>query len=934
MNNNKIAIETTQKNRQLLSKRQMAEIKLLQYTTVELEQRIREELENNPAFEVDDAPRENEEEATEPIIDDGNPDDFEESDDYIEPRYTARNYSTDEDYRELQIKDEVNVTEYMKSQLDFKDLSERQKSICKYLIDAMDDRGFIERDPYDIVDDYAMSMGELITEPEVEEALHTIQTLEPAGVGARNLRECFLIQIDAIPEDNIDANTIILRNIIENHYKKLSDQNIDGLINQCKITEKQLQGAIAVLKKLNPSPLGSFGEASLSIKSTITPDFIVDIADNDEISVTLNNSDMPTLTINEWYRNMADGRTTKDKKAVAYSKECVERAEWFIGAIARREQTLMSVMQAIAMIQRDYFLTGDVNRLKPMQLSDISKVTGLDPTSISRITSHSYMQCPYGIIALKKMFSEAANTSDGEDATIIQAKMALEEIIEAEDKNAPLSDQALSEKMAEKGYNVARRTISKYRENLNIPSAKARKILTMLIIALLLPIMAIAQDFGNAQVGYLLIDIDNNKTIAQKDPDIKMTPASVMKIITTATALEIFGGDYEFQTLVLSDGQISNGILQGNLYIHGGLDPTIESKVFPDLHFFNDMIKSLKEQGISQINGDIIADGAIIYGEEVCNKWVVEDLYTYYGVGCYGISMFDNVQVLTIHGTNPPTFTPKYPESNVTITSNLKLTDSGSSAIMIYTVPFSNNYVVEGALHKGNWASPEVAIPNPMILMANYAKSQFEKSEITITGKARESKNMPPASANVIYTYHSPLLANIVREVNFNSNNHYAQHLFRLIGTTIAANGSTTNESTNGIIRYWQQHGVKSIERLTMYDGNGLSPMNAASPRMIVDVLRYMQKSESAYYFMHTMPRCGKEGTVKGLFYNIPEIEAYAKSGSMSGVQSYAGYIKYKNRNYAFCVMVNEFDDERSTVKKNIQQLLVNALKNNDEKAL
>jgi len=933
MNNNKIVIETDQRNRQVLTKRQLAEIKLLQYTTIELEQRIREELENNPAFEVDETPKENEEEVEEPVMEDGNPDDYEESDDYIEPIYNPRNYSADEDYRELQIKDEVDVTDYLKSQLDYKEITERQKKICKYLIDAMDDRGFIERDTDDIVDDFAMSMGELLTHDEVDEAIKTIQTLEPTGVGARDLRECFLLQIDAMPEEKLDRNTLILRNIIDNHFKRLRDQNLDGLINQCKITEEDLEGAIAVLKKLNPTPLGSFGEASQSIKRTITPDFLIDLVEG-RISITLNNADMPTLTINEWYRDMAEGKSTKDKKAISYAKDCVDNAEWFINAISKRDQTLMTVMKAMVTHQKDYFMTGDVNKLKPMKLTDISEITGLDPTSISRITSHSYMQCPYGIIALKKLFTEAAITSDGEDATITQALSALEEIIEAEDKKAPLSDQALCNKMAEKGYTIARRTITKYREKLNIPSAKARKILKILILAMLLPVMAMSQDFGNAQVGYMLYDMENNQTIAEKDPDIKMTPASVMKLFTTATVLEIFGGDYEFKTKVLTDGTISNGVLQGNLYIHGGLDPTIESKVFPDIHFFAEMIKSLKSRGISQIDGDIIADGAVIYGEAVSNKWVVEDLYTYYGVGCFGISLFDNVQVLTIHGTEPPRFTPKYPESEVTITSNMRLTDGGSSAIMVYTVPFSNNYVVEGALHRGNWASPEVAIPNPVMMMANYAKSQFEKAGITVKGKARESKHNPPTTANVLYTYRSPLLANIVREVNFNSNNHYAQHLFRLIGTTIVASGSTTRESTSGVIQYWKNHGVKSIERLTMYDGNGLSPMNAASPRMIIDVLRQMHKSESAYYFRHSLPRCGKEGTVKALFHNMPEIEAYAKSGSMTGVQAYAGYIKYKNHDYAFCVMVNEFDDERSRVKRNIQDLLVKALKNNNEKAL
>jgi len=927
---NKIAIETKQNARQTLSKRLLAEINLLQYPLIDLQQRIRQEIEQNPAFEVDDATSKPEEQQEADVENDNteeiNPDDYEETDDYIEPKYDARNHSADEDYTQIQIKDEVDVMEVLKSQVDYKEISERQRTICKYLIGCMDDRGFIERDPYDIVDDYAMTMGTMVTEEEIKEALDTIKTMEPIGIGAKDLRECFLLQIDAIPEEKKDNYTFILRNIIENHFKKLSEQNIDGILNQCNITSEQLQGALARLKKLNPSPLGSYGEAALSLRSTITPDFLIDVSDG-EIVLSLNKTDMPTLTISEWFKDMAEGKGTKDKKAIAYSQKCVEEAEWFIGALAKRDQTMLTVMQAIIKLQRTYFLTGDETKLRPMQLLDIKDITGLDVGTISKITSNNYMQCPYGILPLKRLFTDAANTSNGEDISTLKVKAILAEVIESEDKHKPLSDQTLSEIMTKKGYNLARRTITKYRELLNIPSAQARKILKVIILAFLLPLMTMAQDFGNAQLGYIIYDLDSCHSIAEKDPDIKMTPASVMKIFTTATALEIFGGNYEYQTKVFTDGQICDGVLKGNLYIHGAADPTIESKVYPELHFFSNMIQAIKDKGINRIEGNIIADGAVIYGEAVSNKWVVEDLYTYYGVGCYGISLFDNVQTLTIHGVNPPTFTPKYPETEVTVISNLKLTSGGSSAITVYTVPFSNNYVVEGALHIGNYASPQVAIPNPIIFMANYAKNQLSNAGVIVTGNAEESKSNPPSAATVLYTYHSPLLANIVKEVNFNSNNHYAQHLFRLLGTKSLAIGSTTYEATHIIKHFWKDKGIRSLDNIAMYDGNGLSPMNAASPRMVIDVLRYMKTSESAYYFMQSLPRCGKEGTVQGLFWNTPDVEAYAKSGSMTGVQSYAGYIKYNNRNYAFCVMVNEFDDDRSTIKKKIQQLLMKVIK-------
>lgn len=927
--NNKIAIETKQSSRQTLSKRMLAEINLLQYSTIDLQQRIRQEIEQNPAFEVDDItakPEEGEEEINNENSEEINPDDYEESDDYIEPRYDARNHSADEDYTQVQIKDETDVTDLLKSQIDFKEISERQRTICKYLIDCMDNRGFIERDPYDIVDDYAMTMGEMVNEQEIEEALATIKTLEPVGIGAKDLRECFLLQINAMPEEKKDNSLLILQDIIENHFKKLSEQNLDGILSVCRISPEQLQAALGILKKLNPSPLGSYGEAALSIRGTVTPDFLIDVTDG-EIILSLNKADMPELTISEWFRDMAEGKGTNDKEAIRYSKNCIEEAEWFIGALARRDQTMLSVMQAIIKLQRTYFLTGDETKLRPMQLLDVKEITGLDVGTISKITSNNFMQCPYGIIPLKRLFTDAANTSNGEDVSTLKVKAILAETIEAEDKSNPLSDQALSEIMTKKGYTLARRTISKYREQLNIPSAQARKILKVLILLMMLPLMMMAQNFGNAQLGYIVYDLDSDKTVASKDPDIKMTPASVMKIFTTATTLELFGGSYEFCTNVLTDGTISKGTLKGNLYIHGAADPTIESKVYPDDHFFSEMAKGLKAKGIEKIEGNIIADGAVLFGEAVGNRWVVEDLYTYYGVGCFGISLFDNVQTLTIRGVDPPLFTPKYPESKVTVTSNLQLTDGGSSAIMVYTVPYCNNYVVEGALHRGNYASPQVAIPNPIILMANYTRSQLRKAGIEVTGEAMESKHNPPHSATLLYTYKSPLMGNIVREVNFNSNNHYAQHLFRLLGTRCRASGSTTHESLQVFTDFWKSKGIRSLDHIAMYDGNGLSPMNAVSPRMVIDVLKYMRKSESAYYFMQSLPRCGQQGTVKGLFWNMPEVEAYAKSGSMTGVQSYAGYIRYHNRNYAFCVMVNEFDDERSVVKRNIQDLLLNAIK-------
>lgn len=470
-----------------LSPQMLAELKLLEYPVVALEQRIREEIESNPAFDVDESVLENKYENEEPqdefegekdLIGDDESRDFSPDDgDYDdgEGHFNNPKFSSgDDDNYQIQVKDEVSKSDFLKQQLDYKDLSSKHKKLCQYIIGNLDDRGFITGEIDRMVDDYAMAEGELVDETEIQSAIETIKTLEPTGVGASGLRECFLLQLDKMKEND---DVLLLKHIINEYFRLLSDCNFDVIKSRLGIDDDELKSALEVMRRLNPSPLGSFSDSAQVLKRTISPDFLVEESDG-EIVVSLNDSNIPAMKVSEQYKMMAGGLMKEaDKQAVRFAQEYVGKADWFIGAIAQRQRTLMTIMMAIADFQKDYFLTGDFSKLRPMHLKDIEELTGFDASTISRATSNKYMQTNYGIFPLKSMFSEVVKTVDGEDMSNRQIKEILLEIVDSEDKDNPYSDSELANMLTGRGIAVARRTIAKYRDQLGIPTGQTRRLM-------------------------------------------------------------------------------------------------------------------------------------------------------------------------------------------------------------------------------------------------------------------------------------------------------------------------------------------------------------------------------------------------------------------------------------------------------------------------
>lgn len=438
-------------------------------------------------------------------------------------------------------------------------------------------------------------------------------------------------------------------------------------------------------------------------------------------------------------------------------------------------------------------------------------------------------------------------------------------------------------------------------------------------------LMLKGQGWGNADVAYMIYDIDSSHVVVDNRADIKMTPASVLKLVTTASSLEILGADSRITTNVTTNGTVdSNGVLNGNLYVKGALDPTVESEFFEDVEFFRPLIDALKSRHIRSINGDIVVDGSIVRREPVSDKWALEDLSTYYGVGCYGISVYDNVRNISMRSSGVGqgvNFSFQYPECSPNVIDRLEVVDGPTNGIHLYALPYCNEILVEGIMgNHSSWGEP-LAIMNPIMFFSQHLKKRLQDAGISVSGTAHEGKAV---GDNILYSHMSPMLFHIVRETNYKSNNHFAQHLFRLIGAKGVGGSAATVDAVRTISNLWKNRGV-DLSSASLYDGNGLSPFDAVSPRQIVGVLNYMWRSDNGYYFFHSLPQCGKEGTVAALFVNS-SLYVRAKSGSMSGVQSYAGYVVSKGRCYSFCFFVNEFSCSRQQVKTLIEQTITSEI--------
>ena len=476
----------SQKQIQKLSPQQIQLMKLLQIPTAVLDQRIKEELEANPALEEGaeneepelvkdtESDAENEESTQEEEVIDLS--DYMDDDEY---GYTSSSdgYNKDEEDKTIPVAVPNTFHDHLIRQLGLLDLSEHETKVAEQIVGSIDDDGYIRRDLEAVIDDLAFTQNVDTTVEELERLLDVVQKFEPAGVGARTLQECLLIQIDRKEED--DPAVVIAKKILTDHFEAFTKKHYEKLMRQLSIEEDDLKDAIEEILKLNPKPGGSLQQTRTQ-NQYIIPDFTVR-NNNNELDILLNSRNAPDLRISDSFREMmqaynrSDKKDKKQKDTIVFIKQKIDSAKWFIDAIKQRQHTLLSTMQSIVDYQKEFFLTGDETKLKPMILKDIAEITGLDISTVSRVANSKYVQTEYGTIKLKYFFSESIQTESGEEVSTREVKKILQGMIDGENKGKPLSDQKLTDMLKEKGYNIARRTVAKYREQLNIPVARLRK---------------------------------------------------------------------------------------------------------------------------------------------------------------------------------------------------------------------------------------------------------------------------------------------------------------------------------------------------------------------------------------------------------------------------------------------------------------------------
>ena len=479
-----------QQLQQKLSPQQIQVIRLLELPAIELEEKVKHELEENPALE----------EGKEM------PDEFDQADGEIgensdsmtennegEDDLSLGDYLTEDDipdYKLQEIRDKStkkedipfsvseSLNEFLLQQLGFRNLPDKEMKIAEYIIGNIDDDGYLRRDLGAIADDLMFQAGLDISEKDVENILKMIQDFEPTGVGARNLQECLCIQLQKKEQT---PETPIAIQIIQHYFEDFSRKHYEKILRGLDISEETLKKAIREITLLNPKPGNAWGGTMETAMSQIIPDFIVD-SNNGEITLSMNNRGIPDLRINKEYQDMFQdytsnkaNQTSERKNAIQFVKQKLDAAQWFIDAVKQRQETLMRTMEAIIQLQREFFLTGDEATLRPMILKDVAEKTGYDISTISRVSNSKYVQTNFGIYSLKYFFSESMQTDSGEEISTREVKKIMKEHIEAEDKRKPLTDEELANILKEKGYVIARRTVAKYREQLGIPVARLRK---------------------------------------------------------------------------------------------------------------------------------------------------------------------------------------------------------------------------------------------------------------------------------------------------------------------------------------------------------------------------------------------------------------------------------------------------------------------------
>ncbi|MDC0034145.1 RNA polymerase factor sigma-54 [Flavobacteriaceae bacterium] len=471
MLNQKLQLKLSQK----LSPQQIQLMKLIQLTTAELEQKITNEIEENPALEKGSESLENDGNEYEEDIGEGDVNVDEYLSDETES-YDQNYYSNQEESTNFQTKESISFHQFLDNQSKNLILSDLEKPICEFLIGSIDESGYLRREIEDIIDDLAFTQNIVADNTQVLSVLKKIQDLDPPGVGARSLQECLLIQLKR--KNNEKESIINSINLIENEFELFSKKKFSRITEKLNLSEEDLKLVVEEISKLNPKPGGSI--TSEFSNNTIVPDFILSIEDGN-FTVELNKRNSPELRLSNSYKNILEGykndpkKTKSQNQTVQFLKQKLDSAKWFIEAIEQRHQTLFQTINAIVNFQKEYFLTGEEKNLKPMILKDIAEIINMDISTVSRVANSKYIDTPYGIKLLKSYFSEGMKNSEGDEISTIEIKKILKEIVNEENKNKPLSDIELSDKLSKKGYKVARRTVSKYREQLDISVARLRK---------------------------------------------------------------------------------------------------------------------------------------------------------------------------------------------------------------------------------------------------------------------------------------------------------------------------------------------------------------------------------------------------------------------------------------------------------------------------
>ncbi len=492
---------------QRLSAQQMLQVKLLEMPLTELEDNINAELDDNPALESetpDDAlmGEGNEDRSALEDSENSNGDNSEDAyeaqtekeeredaldsalegigrDDQMPDYYTERNSTQNADYEEMVYGNTTSFYDNLKEQMDMQVMGDKEKLVMEYLIGSLDDDGLLRKDLDSICDELAIYQNLDISEKEIEHVLHILQTFDPAGVGARSLQECLLLQVKRLPKGVLHKT---MEELFTDYFEEFTKKHWNKIQTGLELNETQLETLKEEVRKLNPKPGASLGETIGRSLQQITPDFIVDTAEDGTITFTLNRGNIPQLTVSpsftdmiETYKIHKDKMSRQDKEALLYAKEKVDKAQGFIEAIKQRRHTLTITMKAIIEIQKRFFQDGDEADLKPMILKDVADRTGLDISTISRVSNIKYAQTKWGTFPLKFFFTDGYTTEEGEEMSTRKIKLALQELIDHEDKKKPLSDDTLAKALKEKGYPIARRTVAKYREQLGVPVARLRK---------------------------------------------------------------------------------------------------------------------------------------------------------------------------------------------------------------------------------------------------------------------------------------------------------------------------------------------------------------------------------------------------------------------------------------------------------------------------